>query len=186
MRGRSDNRSLVTSPVLVGAVTTLVTVVAVFLSYNANAGLPFVPTYSVTVPVQDAAGLVPGNEARIGGKRVGVVEAITAVPRRGGPPIAELSLKLDLAAKPIRSDTKVTVRPRSTLGLKYLELEPSTTGREVPEGGRLALARSQPVVDLDEVVNAFDTSTRRAVQGGIREFGPGVTGRGADFNAALA
>ena len=31
------------SPVLVGAITLLVVIVAVFLSYNANSGLPFVP-----------------------------------------------------------------------------------------------------------------------------------------------
>jgi virulence factor Mce-like protein len=184
MRRRND--SFIASPILVGAVTALVTLIAVFLSYNANSGLPFVPTYRVTAEVEDAAGLVEGNEARIGGKRVGVIEAITARPRRGGPPVAELELKLDLAAKPIRSDTRVTVRPRSTLGLKYLELEPGERGREVPEGGRLPLAQSRPVVDLDQVVNTFDTATRRAIQDGVDELGPGLTGRGADFNAALA
>jgi hypothetical protein len=136
--------------------------------------------------VPDAAGLVEGNEVRIGGKRVGVIERIVAVPRRGGPPVAELALALDLAAKPIRSDTKVTVRPRSTLGLKYVELQPGARGRDVPEGGRLALAQAQPVVDLDEVVNTFDASTRTAIQGGLRELGPGVSGRGIDLNAAIA
>ena len=30
---------------LIGAATTLVVIVAVFLAYNANNGLPFVPTY---------------------------------------------------------------------------------------------------------------------------------------------
>ena len=59
--------SLAGSPTLVGAVTILCAVVAVGLSYNANNGLPFVPTYDVTVQVPDAAGLVPatrcGSEA---------------------------------------------------------------------------------------------------------------------------
>jgi hypothetical protein len=41
---RRARASVVASPVLVGAVTTLVVVVAVFLAYNANAGLPLVPT----------------------------------------------------------------------------------------------------------------------------------------------
>ena len=88
MRTRNDRASLLTSPIMVGAVTVLVTVIAVFLSYNANEGLPFVPTYQVTVEVQDAAGLVEGNEARIGGKRVGVVEQIDAVKHPKGPPTA--------------------------------------------------------------------------------------------------
>jgi ABC-type transporter Mla subunit MlaD len=177
---------LIGSPILVGAVTTLVTLIAVFLSYNANEGLPFVPTYKVTVEVQDAAGLVEGNEARIGGKRVGVIELITAVPQPKGPPTAALSLKLDLTAKPIKSDTQVTVRPRSTLGLKYLELRPGRSGRDVPEAGRLALRQSQPVVDLVEVVTTFDASTRQAMKVTTGELGPGLTGRGIAFNAALA
>ena len=84
-RGQNSN-SLAGSPVLVGAATVLCAVVAVFLSYNANNGLPFVPTYDVTVQVPDAAGLVRGNEVRIGGKRVGVIEEIRAVDGRGRRP----------------------------------------------------------------------------------------------------
>ena len=80
----SKQHSLAGSPVLVGAATVLCAVVAVFLSYNANNGLPFVPTYDVTVQVHDAAGLVRGNEVRIGGKRVGVIEEIRAVEAKPG------------------------------------------------------------------------------------------------------
>jgi virulence factor Mce-like protein len=186
MRSRPSSSSLVGSPILVGAVTVLVGLIAVFLSYNANEGLPFVPTYQVTAEVPDAAGLVEGNEVRIGGKRVGVVKDIVAKPQPKGESTAELTLKLDLNAKPIRSDTLATVRPRSTLGLKYLELRPGKHGQNIPEKGRLALPQAQPVVDLDEVVNTFDASTRHALQVTTRELGPGLTGRGTDFNAALA
>ena len=44
---RRPTASIVASPVLIGAVTLLVTIVAVFLAYNANTGLPFVPTYDI-------------------------------------------------------------------------------------------------------------------------------------------
>ena len=86
--------SLVTSPILVGAVTVLVTLVTVFLAYNANEGLPFVPTYDVDALVPNAAGLAKDNEVRIGGKRVGVLKRITAQP---GPrrPLAVLHMSLD-------------------------------------------------------------------------------------------
>src|SRR5690606_17454853 len=67
------------SPTIVGAITTLIVVVAVFLAYNANNGLPFVPVYRVSVVVPNAARLVPNNEVRSGGTRVGVVESIDAV-----------------------------------------------------------------------------------------------------------
>ena len=46
--------SVLTNPVLVGALTVLVTIVAVTLAYNATNGLPFVPSYSLAVRVADA------------------------------------------------------------------------------------------------------------------------------------
>ena len=64
---RRGTASLAASPVLVGAVTVLVTVIAVFIAYQANQGLPFVPTYDVKAEVPNAQKLVRGNEVRAGG-----------------------------------------------------------------------------------------------------------------------
>ena len=64
-RGRGT-ASIVASPVLVGAVTTLVVIVSVFLAYNANQGLPFVPTYDVKAQL-------PGGQ-RMARKRMPVAE----------------------------------------------------------------------------------------------------------------
>ena len=64
---------------IVGAVTVLVVIVAVFLAYNANNGLPFVSTYDLKARVPNANALVKGNEVRIGGVRVGVVRSVTPV-----------------------------------------------------------------------------------------------------------
>jgi hypothetical protein len=43
MSTRRD-RSPLGSPILIGALTVLAVIVAVFLAYNANNGLPFVPS----------------------------------------------------------------------------------------------------------------------------------------------
>ena len=69
--------SLAGSPLLIGAVTTLIVVVAVFLSYNANNGLPFVPTYNLKVVLPETSGLQPTNQVRIAGTRVGVISSLT-------------------------------------------------------------------------------------------------------------
>ena len=84
MTGRGRVGSLAASPTMVGAITTLIVIVAVFLAYNANNGLPFVPTYKVSTILPNAARLGPNNEVRIGGNRVGVVESIetTTNPER--------------------------------------------------------------------------------------------------------
>jgi virulence factor Mce-like protein len=182
---RRQSSSLAGSPILIGAVTTLVCVVAIFLSYNANSGLPFVPSYRMSVQVQDASGLVEGNEVRIGGKRIGSVDRIEGKvgPERA---FARLELKLDKPVEPLLDDTVVTVRPRSPLGLKYLEVKPGKRGRPIQEGGELALARSVPTVELDEVFDAFDESTRKALQQTVNGLGTGLAGRGAGFNESVA
>ena len=61
---------------LIGAVTVLVALVAVFIAYNANSGLPFVPTYELEAELPTGAKLVKGNEVAVGGFRVGVVDDI--------------------------------------------------------------------------------------------------------------
>jgi virulence factor Mce-like protein len=177
--------SLMGAPILIGSVTVLVVVVAVFLSYNANSGLPFVPTYQISVQVQDAAGLVKGNDVRVGGKRVGSVSDIDGEVGRDRP-YARLKLKLDKPLEPLLDDSVVTVRPRSPLGLKYLEIVPGRSGRPVEEGGELALARSVQTVELDEVLDTFDESTRKALQRTVSGLGVGVAGRGVDFNESVA
>ena len=70
MNKRRSGNSIVANPVLVGAVTTLVVVVAVFLAYNANSGLPFVPTTELKFQVSSGANLLPGNDVREGGTMV--------------------------------------------------------------------------------------------------------------------
>jgi ABC-type transporter Mla subunit MlaD len=76
--GNRRQASLASNPLLIGAVTTLLVVVAVYLSYNANSGLPFVPTYDLKAELPNANGLIKGNDVRIGGTRVGIVENIVA------------------------------------------------------------------------------------------------------------
>ena len=149
MRGRGVGSTITASPTMVGAVTTLIVIVAVFLAYNANSGLPFVPVYRVSVDVPDAARLTNNNEVRIGGHRVGVVESIdpirsedaTATAQAGGDPqtnstggvIARLNLKLDKDVEPLPKDSIFRVRYRSTFGLKYVEIVRGE-GEGAPEG----------------------------------------------------
>ncbi len=53
-------------------------VVAVYLSYNANNGLPFVPTYNIKVVLPQTSGLESSNVVRVGGSRVGIVKLLSA------------------------------------------------------------------------------------------------------------
>ena len=144
---RRPAASIVASPVLVGAVTVLVAIVAVFLAYNANQGLPFVPTYDVKAELPSGSNLVKGNEVRIGGFRVGLVDEITPATRdtadRENDAIAIISMKLDKAVDPLPADTTIFVRQRSALGLKYVELTPGTSEEGIGAGDTIAAGAGQ-------------------------------------------
>ena len=70
-RSAAPEPALAASPTMVGAVTTLIVIVAVFLAYNANNGPAVRARLPVSVDVPNAARLGNNNEVRIGGTRVG-------------------------------------------------------------------------------------------------------------------
>jgi ABC-type transporter Mla subunit MlaD len=148
MSGRRNTplQALTASPTMVGAITTLILIVAVFLAYNANNGLPFVPVYRVSVIVPNASRLVENNEVRIGGTRVGVVESIDPVRmpvNDSGPDVstndntggvvAKLNLKLDKSVEPLPENSIFRIRYKSAFGLKFLEITRGD-GPAAPEG----------------------------------------------------
>jgi virulence factor Mce-like protein len=183
---RRGSASIAANPVLIGAATTLVVLVAVFLSYNANNGLPFVPTYDLKADVPSAAQLVKGNEVRIGGTRVGVVTGIRPKRLANGRVIAQLDLKLETTVKPLPKDSTFFVRAKNALGLKYVEIAKGTSAEGYENGATLPLSASRPEpVEFDEFLSTFDDPTRRAAQKQIEGFGDALAGRGRDLNAAI-
>jgi virulence factor Mce-like protein len=175
------------SPVLVGAITLLVAIVAVFLSYNANSGLPFVPTYDLKAEFDNAANLVVGNDVRIGGQRVGAVSEITPVAGDGdSPPTAEVEVKLEKQVDPLPVDSTMIIRPRSALGLKYIEITPGESEEGFAAGDTIPSSQAQPEpVEIDDVFNAFDDKARRGSQRSLDGFGTALAGRGDDINEAI-
>jgi virulence factor Mce-like protein len=186
MRRRRVAAGLAASPTMVGAVTVLIVIVAVFLAYNANTGLPFVPTYRVSALVPDAESLVKGNEVRVGGVRVGIVEDIEPVAREDGSAVAKLDMQLDTDLDPLPVDSTLIVRARSALGLKYLEIDKGTSERGYEQGSVLPLRAATPrPVEIDQVLSTFDTPTRLAIRHNLVEFGNALAGRGPVLNSAL-
>ena len=152
MRRQSPIQAIASSPTMVGAITTLIVVVAVFLAYNANNGLPFVPTYKVSMLIPNASRLTRNNEVRIGGTRVGVVESVEPVEATPSGHVvtdaqqvanrekkdaccvaAMMTMKLDKGDSPIPKDSIFRIRYKSTFGLKYVEIVRGT-GPSAPQG----------------------------------------------------
>jgi virulence factor Mce-like protein len=186
MSNRRTRASIAANPVLVGAVTVLVVVVAVFLAYNANSGLPFVPTRALNFHVSNGSNLLPGNDVREGGYRVGVVEDMIPVRLPDGTSGAEVRLKLDKAAGEVPVDSTINLRPRSALGLKYVELTRGKSAEILPNGGTLPASQARFPVDLEDFYRTYDRPTREAMQENLRGGGNALTARGAGLNDAIA
>ena len=186
-RGTRASSFLSENPVLTGTLILAVALIGTVLSYNANKGLPFVPTYEITADVPDAAELViASSEVRIGGARVGLVTDVQAMPPRDGKPsFARLSLALERDVPELPVDSRVKVRPRSVLGAKYVELRPGKAKDTVPPGGALPLANADPLVELDEAFKVFNKETTDRLDKSITELGNAFAGRGSAFNESV-
>ncbi len=182
---RSRQQSAFANPVLVGAVTTLVVLVAVFLAYNANRGLPFVPTRELNVEIADGSNLVPGNDVLEGGHRVGFVSAMKPVGLKNGTTGARLTLKLSKSEGSVPIDSHVTILLRSFLGLKYVDLVKGHSKQAFPDGGTMPVSRTNVPVQLDQIFDIFDPPTRNAVQDNLVGFGDTFAARGGDLNQTI-
>jgi ABC-type transporter Mla subunit MlaD len=88
--------------------------------------------------------------------------------------------------RPLPRDSTLIVRPRSALGLKYVELTRGRSSEGFEDGDTIPVAASRPhQVELDEVVNTFDDDTRSASQENLRGFGDAFAGRGGSINQAI-
>ena len=179
--------SLAASPLLIGAVTTLIIVVAVFLSYNANNGLPFVPTYDLKLVLPETSELQPNSQVRIAGTRVGVISSLTPHQNPAtGRVTAIADLKLEKAVEPLPADTRAVVQSTTSIGTKYLELERGSSRQTLKPGATIPVSQTREPVDLNQLFDMFNQKTRTAIQKNTINFGDGLAGRGLGLNEAIA
>jgi len=188
MESRRSTAAVVASPVLVGAVTLLIVIVGVYLAYGANTGLPFVPTYDLNAQLPNAAKLGAGNEVRLGGFRVGVIDDVRPVIRTVGGrarAVALVQMKLDKSVEPLSADSTAVVRMRSALGLKYLQIVPGHAKRMLRQGDTIRVSGQAPV-EYEDVFSTFDKKTRDNSRRALKGFGDAFAARGASLNEAIA
>jgi ABC-type transporter Mla subunit MlaD len=181
------------NPILVGTITILIVILAVYLSYVAENGLPFVPTYNINVDVQSAGQLIKNADVRIGGARVGQVLTITPEPatRTWPHPFARLGLQLQRSLQPLPLDTRYQVRVASVLGGNYLEIIPGRLKLGLPDGGTFhlntnpLLSHDIPFVDLDQALQTFGPKTKAGLRGALTELGDWFAGRGSQLNDSI-
>ncbi len=183
---KQSNMSVFGSPVLVGAVTVLVTLVAVFLAYGANNGLPFVPYRVIKIDLPNGDELVKGNDVREGGYRVGFVTKMDPVRLPDGSVGAQVTASLVKTAGSFPVDSTAIVRTQTAIGEQYLELDRGSSRQVIADGGTLPVGNVQVQPEFDQVLSTFDAPTRVASQVNLNEFGAGLAGRGPDLSETIS
>ena len=139
--------------------------------------------YRFDVSVPEATQLAEQADVRVAGVNVGKVMHKRRDPTGNRTLV---TIELDNRYAPLRRDARAILRQKTLLGETYVEL---TTGSRragfIPEGGRLANSAVMPTVELDELLQIFEPTTRRAFRQWQRETARASAGRAQDINDAL-
>jgi phospholipid/cholesterol/gamma-HCH transport system substrate-binding protein len=155
-----------------------------FLWLSFGGPIPLKPQgYRVKVAFPEATQLGLEADVRVAGVRVGKVRKKELDPD-GNRTLA--TVELDRRFAPLRADAHALLRQKTLLGETYIELTPGNkTARKIPEGGTLPNGQIAKSVELDEILQALDPTTREAFRRWQQDMGKAVTGRGQDLNDAI-
>src|SRR2546423_14544115 len=149
-----------------------------------NMGLrgPWSNEFALSAEFTTANGLVPQAEVRVSGVHVGTVTAIT--DSRDGGALVRMALQPGIQ---LRQDTRAVIRPKTLLGEKFVELvrKQGSTQGYMSSGGLIAKAQTGQAIEIDDILNAMDAPTRKAMSESFRQLGMAFEGRQQDVSAAL-
>jgi len=150
------------------------------IGYNAPNSIPGRGYYNLEAEFAQADNIAPHAQVRLGGKIVGQV-----LDPRIEDGKAVVDLQIDPKYRPLKSDSRIEVRPRSAVGVRYLDIASGSQGTPLAEGARIPESQTSATRALDEVLSTFDPDTSARSQKFLREFGTGLAGRGEDLNDTI-
>jgi virulence factor Mce-like protein len=156
----------------------------IFLWVEFGGTIPFNPQgYRFEASFPYAQELATPADVRIAGVSVGKVVGTTLDPR-GNRTIVTIQLNNRFA--PIRRDTTAILRTKTILGETYVELTPGQPNAPpLPDGAMLPRSQVVQAVQLDDVFDALDPTTRRAFQNWQQELAQAVRGNDQNLNAVF-
>jgi virulence factor Mce-like protein len=155
-----------------------------FLWLSFGGGIPFAPQgYRIKASFPYAQELAAQADVRIAGVSVGKVISVGLDPQ-GNRTVA--TIQLDNQFAPLHGDASAILREKTIIGETYVQINPGpSTAPAIPDGGTLPRANIVAAVQLDQIFNAFDPTTRRAFQVWQQSLSQGVSGNGQNLNSVL-
>jgi phospholipid/cholesterol/gamma-HCH transport system substrate-binding protein len=138
-------------------------------------------SYHYRLDFIDAGQLVSGDLVRIGGTPAGVVDNIELTSNGQ----AQLDVSIDPSFGPLREGTTATIRSPglTNVASRYVDVSPAPTfDPPLPANGVIPASRTTGIVDIDELFDALDASTRAGLRHVIRGFAQWYEGKAAQAN----
>ncbi len=181
---------------MIAAVVSVVAFAAVVLLATAAGGSS--GGYAVHAIFDDAANIIPGEDVKIDGVKVGTVGSVVPTPG------AQAAVTLDIANpgfQDFRADASCTIKPQALIGEKYVDCLPTQAravgtpeppplqtiphGREGAGARLLSVEHTSSPVDVDQLQDITRRSESERLTIIINELGAGLAGRGRDLNAVI-
>ena len=168
---RTGNRI---SPAVAGTIVIVLIGILAFIAFSPS--LPFSSPYEVKAVVANAANIQPRSPVRIAGVNVGEVKS---VDRQPDTTTSVITMNIEDKGLPIYKDAEMKVRPRIFLeGNFFVDIQPGTPGAEkVPDGGTIPITQTASPVQLDQVLTALQSDTRKQLQVLVQGYGSALNGK---------
>jgi phospholipid/cholesterol/gamma-HCH transport system substrate-binding protein len=153
--------------------------------------------YRVRAIFMNAFSVIPGEDVKIAGVKVGKIESLDVTPDHK----AAVVLRIDRPGfDDFRTDAECTIRPQSLIGEKFVECtptqprpenaQPAPKLRKIERGAGkgqylLPVDRTSKPVDLDLLNNTLRLPYRERLAIILNELGTGLAGRGGDLRQAV-
>ena len=138
----------------------------------------FERTYPLAVVVDDAAGLESGDPVRVAGIAVGSVTAIERIPEDG---TLLVDFEVDSGTE-ISEASIASVRLRTLLGKKYLDISDPGTGAPLGAGDVIPVSQTGASTDVDTLLNAAEPTLEQtdveSINGVLASVDRTLAGRG--------
>lgn len=156
--------------------------VLIYMGYKMVGNCVLAQCQTLNIELKDTAGLLATNDVRMAGVTAGQVQRINV---QGKIAVVTVQIKPDYS--PVYKDAHAIVRPKNLLGETYVEIDRGhADSGSFSNGDAIPLMNTITPVQVDEVLNALDPSTRDKLAVVVNSLGESTAGRGQDLNISTA
>jgi virulence factor Mce-like protein len=139
-------------------------------------------TYEIVF--DNAFGLTEGGDFKIAGVRAGSTSSFELTGQER--PLAVVKAEVtEPGFADLREDARCEIRPQSLIGEYYVDCQPGTSDRKLPDGGRVPVEQTSSTIPADLVNSILRRPYRERFRLIVSELGTGLAGRPEDLSEAL-